>query len=635
MPLTLPMLTRGLSALLLATPLMQPIAAAQTGTRPLSTRTTPGNRVRQNAVPASESRDDSQESDAAASPLTIKTYRIDTLEADSVEATIRKLGLSAVAEKDGTANRLIVQATAAEHATIAQLLRAMLSPQRLPLTTPPAARLSLYGLSAPAEDRWIHSLLEQPCPPLRFPGETPLYQILTTLFHDTLNRAPWAVDEARQLQVLPDYGVLELQGVDSFEDVVVTDMEISGGTVESALETALQLTSEPQLAYQVLYGKVIITTEAKVRQSRSIRCYDISGVLAPAAGITPASLIAMIHEETRRFGSWKPAVDDSAGLICFVGDRMVVHSNANCHRAIVMLLHQLWHLHPARVESPRTSRPPADGAHPHEHRSRPERPQQSEAPAFARYAESATEQEKRLHDLMEQPCPELDFPGDTPLTEILGTLADAISSTPGTPPVPVVVDHAELSEEGVDSLEDVVIRDLQLRNITLEHALDLIMEQTAEPELSYVIRKDVLLITTDWAMQQEYLLTRTYHVGSLLKLEYGVGKTERQPAGAVCPDGNDEPRPAAPPASGGGLFSVSPQLLGQSHSEWVPPARHPLCELIMTMTSPPSLWQDWDGEGGAIRRVGDTIVVRQSYLAHREIVRLLNQLAGSATTSRP
>ncbi|MDG1894863.1 MAG: sigma-70 family RNA polymerase sigma factor [Fuerstiella sp.] len=57
--------------------------------------------------------------------------------------------------------------------------------------------------------------------------------------------------------------------------------------------------------------------------------------------------------------------------------------------------------------------------------------------------------------------------------------------------------------------------------------------------------------------------------------------------------------------------------------------KYTLVELVQEMTTPPCRWVVSDGEGGAIKIVGRSLVVRQTQAGHREIVRLLNLLTES------
>lgn len=89
---------------------------------------------------------------------------------------------------------------------------------------------------------------------------------------------------------------------------------------------------------------------------------------------------------------------------------------------------------------------------------------------------------------------------------------------------------------------------------------------------------------------------------------------------------------------GGGCFSVAAQV-GQSVNDDAmdkpqsvdsPEAvddTYTLVEQVQEMTTPPSRWMLSDG--GAIKIVGSSLVVRQTQAGHREIVRLLSLLTES------
>ncbi|MCA9050930.1 MAG: hypothetical protein KDA89_19470, partial [Planctomycetaceae bacterium] len=51
-----------------------------------------------------------------------------------------------------------------------------------------------------------------------------------------------------------------------------------------------------------------------------------------------------------------------------------------------------------------------------------------------------------------------------------------------------------------------------------------------------------------------------------------------------------------------------------------------LATVIHDMTSPQGRWMIIDGEGGAIAVAGNTLVIRQTYLVHREIESLLHSM---------
>ncbi|MCA9108224.1 MAG: hypothetical protein KDA83_22665, partial [Planctomycetales bacterium] len=86
-----------------------------------------------------------------------------------------------------------------------------------------------------------------------------------------------------------------------------------------------------------------------------------------------------------------------------------------------------------------------------------------------------------------------------------------------------------LELEGITSLEDVTVKDIEFSGMLLKNALKLIFDQTADPELTYMIRNEVILVTTrDAAEADENLITRVYPMGDLvippsLHLQLGGG----------------------------------------------------------------------------------------------------------------
>jgi von Willebrand factor type A domain len=142
-----------------------------------------------------------------------------------------------------------------------------------------------------------------------------------------------------------------------------------------------------------------------------------------------------------------------------------------------------------------------------------------------------------LRNLLDEPSPPLDFPGDVPLSEILQQISDYYTNTYGSAGggagadyrMTIIPDKAELELDGISSLDDVTVSDISLSGITLKNALALIFGQTADPELTYMIKNEVMLITTVTASElDENLVTRVYPLGDLvippnLHLQLGGG----------------------------------------------------------------------------------------------------------------
>ena len=138
--------------------------------------------------------------------------------------------------------------------------------------------------------------------------------------------------------------------------------------------------------------------------------------------------------------------------------------------------------------------------------------------------QSQSKTEEWLNRMLSEPIPLLDYPGEASLDEILSFLADYYTETWGSVGggtgsdyrMTIWPDFQILSEEAIDSLEDVTVQDIVLEGITLKTALKLIFERT-DPELTYIIQDDVVKITTaEVANSDEYLDTRIYPVGDLV-----------------------------------------------------------------------------------------------------------------------
>ncbi|MEZ6133213.1 MAG: hypothetical protein R3C59_31485 [Planctomycetaceae bacterium] len=134
--------------------------------------------------------------------------------------------------------------------------------------------------------------------------------------------------------------------------------------------------------------------------------------------------------------------------------------------------------------------------------------------------------EKWLRQMLDKPIPPLDFPGETPLSEILETIRAYFNTTYGIESglsggdgrMTIYPDYAELELEGISSLEEVLIKDIAFEGMTLRNALELIFAQTSDPaELTYIIENEVFKVTTvAKATSEDNLVTRVYPVGDLV-----------------------------------------------------------------------------------------------------------------------
>ncbi|MCA9047908.1 MAG: sigma-70 family RNA polymerase sigma factor [Planctomycetaceae bacterium] len=254
------------------------------------------------------------------------------------------------------------------------------------------------------------------------------------------------------------------------------------------------------------------------------------------------------------------------------------------------------------------------------------------------YPSDAKPVEKWMYELLEKPVPDLDFVEGMLLSEVLEYLATHFNKQESGDEgfrLDFFIDRKELKAIGLPNLNDAYVSDVDLNGVSLQNALKLILEQTEQSELTYVIKDEVMMITSrEKAESEKMLTTRLYPVGHLLHLDYSsFSFPEQAPVGGM--------------GGGGGFFSVpDPQFGGggfggggfgggsSSPEQGATPkdvARLKTLEsLIMEMTSPPLTWYETDASGGAIRRAGDNLVIRQTFQGHQEIVRLLNLLSEAA-----
>ena len=194
---------------------------------------------------------------------------------------------------------------------------------------------------------------------------------------------------------------------------------------------------------------------------------------------------------------------------------------------------------------------------------------------------SASEVEQRLNELVHrEKVRNLNFPGENPLTDILEQISTQVSASQDQR-FTMMPDHRRLDEQSV-SLNDVMIRDIELDGISLSSALDIIMGQT-DPPLTWIARDEVILITTA-KEAEEYMFLRSYDIAKLRKLP-GVRTTTWE--------------------------------LG-------------VTEMIQKLTSPTCHWTSPDVDGGQMSVIENRLLVRHNRDAHEQVVAVLEQLEMAA-----
>lgn len=126
-------------------------------------------------------------------------------------------------------------------------------------------------------DRWLHEMMDQPIPAMEFRGETPLGEILDFLadhYTETHGRDP-----NFRMTIWPNDRVLELEAIDSLDDVIVSDIRLKGTPLRQALDLIFEKTEG--LTWDIRHGVFEVTTKSELMEDfkhRSSRVYSVGNV---------------------------------------------------------------------------------------------------------------------------------------------------------------------------------------------------------------------------------------------------------------------------------------------------------------------------------------------------------------------
>ncbi|MDA1230114.1 MAG: hypothetical protein O2856_05010 [Planctomycetota bacterium] len=197
----------------------------------------------------------------------------------------------------------------------------------------------------------------------------------------------------------------------------------------------------------------------------------------------------------------------------------------------------------------------------------------------------------RIYRALEKPCPPLDYPRDTAMNDILEAIFDQLRQNEGGG-FNILIDVAALDDDSL-VMEDITVADFHVEGVSMRSALDELFEQI-DPQLDYMVRSEVLLITTRaYAESDENLTVRVYDISHLVSPQSNAGKSQVKQR--------------------------------QSFNSTLPSSRQ-IAQWIVDTTSPPARWFDIDGEGGRLQIHNRMLIVRQSRRAHLAISDLLEQL---------
>jgi hypothetical protein len=176
-------------------------------------------------------------------------------------------------------------------------------PDEPPIQYPPAdvwralsltriPRYESYDLrkEAPVE-KWLRQMLDKPVRNLDFPGDVPLSEVLEqiqTYFTATYGAGVGESGTDFKMTIEPDRGELGLVGIDSLEDVTVTDINYDGMSLRNALKLIFAQTeddtkSPEPLTYVIQNEVMMITTVTKAESEDNLvtRVYPVADLVIP------------------------------------------------------------------------------------------------------------------------------------------------------------------------------------------------------------------------------------------------------------------------------------------------------------------------------------------------------------------
>ncbi len=288
------------------------------------------------------------------------------------------------------------------------------------------------------------------------------------------------------------------------------------------------------------------------------------------------------------------------------------------------------------------------------------------APAseFSRASARAVEQQI-YQTIGTEKIPALEFPGDNSLADVLKFLSQHLSETTGLQLL-VMLDPLD-PDIGSDPefLNSTIISKVSLPegSMTIASALELILARVTDqdPKLTWVIRNEVLLITTtDSAESEENLILRSYDISRLRSVfppseQYWDTPKSRLSGGTGGGGGGK--------GGGGGFFMLQENAIGHSPRDasssslknrtqnvtGSPVAPDPgtnetrlylvpyagLLDAIQQMTTPPCPWINNGDEIGTMTIAGNRLLVHQSRKGHEMVVKMLEELELAADEIPP
>ena len=150
--------------------------------------------------------------------------------------------------------------------------------------------VSLYPQSR--VEKWLNNRLKDPVPRLDYPGEISIGEILEYLadhYTAVYGNLGGSAGADYRMTIWPDDVALEIAGISSLDEVLISDINLEGIPLKTALKLIFRKTDDPRLTYVIQDDVMLITTEEEANSPESLvtRIYQVGDLVIeprPPAG---------------------------------------------------------------------------------------------------------------------------------------------------------------------------------------------------------------------------------------------------------------------------------------------------------------------------------------------------------------
>ncbi len=217
---------------------------------------------------------------------------------------------------------------------------------------------TLQSVNDPPVEKWLHGLMDKPCPQIEVQPEEKLSDVLAKLAEElNLQRRATPQNSSADFRVVfdPDRGYLGLVGIDSLDEIRIQELTTEGRTLRQVLQEITERTQDDTISpealdFVIMHGLIIVLPQVAAKSNRAAytrgyRVGDLSEAITAANernegdGEHVRDLTSFLKEATADELKW--AGDEEAGAMYMVGRTLVVKQTPHGHARIVELLNML------------------------------------------------------------------------------------------------------------------------------------------------------------------------------------------------------------------------------------------------------------------------------------------------------